>query len=1067
MFLFSIQMKPAALNIYIRRTGVVICFLFLSVIGRSQSYNMLRADYNAFREQANTDKLFETGNVLVKNYIKELLKDPIFFAEIENSFGNYYFNHNNFDSSIYCYSRAVNKVYSVKADTSFDYGFYVYNLAYVSGVAGNYERAEQYYLVSLPLMSKFFGQSSQEYTLMYKKYVDMKIEMGDYASAIPLNDALLYYFKTLKGENNSYYLSCLNNKARISQGQGNYNEASELFLKALYTTQQYHNTDTSTIATLTNNVAECYRMMGNYNGAEPLYLDAFKLENAYSKITKEELASLLNNMALLYKAKSNYSQAEKCFLKSIAYYKAAGYQNNVELANPLNNLGDLYRMMGNYKAAVSSIEQAVEIRKNTSGETHEYYANSLSNLALLKMEFNYLNDAEVLLLQCEAIYKNKLGEDNQRYANCLSNLSTLYARKKNYAKALEYKEKCLRLMEKSGAKETDKYGLYLSGKGTIECEMKNYKAAINTFTEAATIFKANFGVQNFEYIDMQFSIANIYDRLKNNPEAIHYYLSSMSGYKKIVEDNFVSMSEEEKTDFYYILSNRFETFYSFVIKLNKQSPAYKNGSLFKTLLNVRLLDKSLLLSESGNINKIIQASNDTAVKHLFTDWLQQKSRLQELYKYSLKELAQNDVDLEQEEAFKNTLEKKLSESSSLFKKATGKTDAFTAIKNRLTKTDLAIEIIRTAISVDAGVPQINYAALLIGKNYAVPKLITLDSCAFFDTLFINRYKQCIEDTLCDFLSYNRFYKAFEKYTGGITNIYFSADGIYQKLNLYTLFNPKTKTYLLENTEITQVNSLKDLLNTNEPANVSQTASLFGFPDYDLKSNTKSNTAAVASRAVFTDLPELPGTKKETEAITALLKTKNWKADLYLSQYATEDEIKKLNSPAILHVATHGFFLPDEDTGDDKIVGFSTEQAHRNPLLRSGLIMAGASAAKDTTLIQQEDGILTAYEASLLNLQNTDLVTLSACETGLGDLVNGQGVYGLQRAFLTAGAKSIIMSLWVVDDDATQELMTEFYKNYLQTDFQNSKRSSLRKAQLEIKKRYPQPYYWGAFVLIGN
>ena len=1045
---------------------MVFAFLFCSFTSFSQSYKQLCSNYTTYREQGNAEQTIETANVLVKNHVKELLKDPLLYAEIENSFGSYYYNLNNFDSAIYCYSRAVNKVYSVKADTSFDYGLYLYNLAFVSGKVGYYEKAEQYYLVSLPILAKFLNASSEEYTLFYKEYVEMKIDMGDYATAMPLNDALIYYFKTIKGENNTYYLACLNNKARIAQGQGDYSTAAQLFLKALYTNQQYNAGDTSNIATMANNVAECYRLMGNYDAAEPLYLEAYSLKSKYSKATKDDLASLLNNMGLLYKAKSNYSQAEACFLKSIDYYKVANYQNNTEFSNPLNGLGDLYRLMGNYKAAVANIEQAVMIRKNTSGETHEYYANALSNLALLQMQFDYLEEAESVLLQCEVIYRNKLGEENQRYASCLNNLATLYARKKQYSKALEYNGKCLQLMEKSGAKQTDKYALYLSAKGSVECEIKDYKAAIEAFTQASSIFKTNFGIQNFNYIDMQFSLANVYERAKNDSGAVRYYLNAMSGYKKIMEDNFVSMSEEEKTDFYYILSNRFETFYSFVITLPDK---FKTDSVLKTLLNVRLLDKSLLLSESRSTNKAIMATSDTTVKRLFTDWLQQKKYLQELYKYSLTELAQNNVDLEKEEAIKNTLEKELNSASAIFKKANTATNAFAGIKRSLTKKDLAIEIIRTAIVNDDGTPHINYAALLVGKEYTTPKLITLDSCAFFDTLFIDHYKHAIEDTLTDRLSYNRFYKAFEKYTNGVSNIYFSADGVYQKLNLYTLYNPATQKYLLENTEISQLNSLKDLLNVQEPANTNHTAALFGFPDYELKAviQHEAGTQAIATRSVFTDLPELPGTKKETEDIAAMLRSKNWKANLLLAQYATEEEIKKLESPAILHIATHGFFLPDEDTGDEKTLGFSTEQARQNPLLRSGLLMAGASAPKNNALLKQDDGILTAYEASLLNLQNTDLVILSACETGLGELVNGQGVYGLQRAFLTAGAKSIVMSLWVVDDDATQNLMTGFYQNYLESDPKNTKRKSLRQAQLALKKQYPHPYYWGAFVLIGN
>ena len=225
-----------------------------------------------------------------------------------------------------------------------------------------------------------------------------------------------------------------------------------------------------------------------------------------------------------------------------------------------------------------------------------------------------------------------------------------------------------------------------------------------------------------------------------------------------------------------------------------------------------------------------------------------------------------------------------------------------------------------------------------------------------------------------------------------------------------------------------------------------------------------------NRFGFSELPPLPGTKTEVENISKSLAGNAWNINMYTNEKASEQELKKLNSPKVLHIATHGFFLKDiADSEDETILGFETSKLQTNPLLRSGIMMAGASiVARDTMQTDfEQDGIFTAYEASLLNLANTDLVVLSACETGLGVDINNQGVFGLQRAFYIAGAKNLIMSLWVVDDDATQILMSEFYREWAMNPAKENISKAFKKAQADVRKKYPHPYYWGAFTLLGN
>ena len=203
---------------------------------------------------------------------------------------------------------------------------------------------------------------------------------------------------------------------------------------------------------------------------------------------------------------------------------------------------------------------------------------------------------------------------------------------------------------------------------------------------------------------------------------------------------------------------------------------------------------------------------------------------------------------------------------------------------------------------------------------------------------------------------------------------------------------------------------------------------------------------------------LPGTQVEIKKIAALF---GEDAAMHMEGEASERTAKAVDNPRVLHIATHGYFLEDEPVQRNDAQSYFS-----NPLLNAGLMLAGAeNFLKTGAPINDEgdDGILTAFEAMNLKLDETQLVVLSACETALGNVKNGEGVYGLQRALKLAGARSIVMSLWNVDDDATQQLMTAFYEEMLRTGDQQQ---AFRTAQQKVKEKYPSPFYWGAFVMVG-
>jgi CHAT domain-containing protein len=211
---------------------------------------------------------------------------------------------------------------------------------------------------------------------------------------------------------------------------------------------------------------------------------------------------------------------------------------------------------------------------------------------------------------------------------------------------------------------------------------------------------------------------------------------------------------------------------------------------------------------------------------------------------------------------------------------------------------------------------------------------------------------------------------------------------------------------------------------------------------------------------------LPGTRREGERIAALLGVEP------VLDRVLDQPLRAIRSPRILHLATHGFFLDDQHldpdtawrdlTSADRLAGARFE----NPLLRSGLLLAGFNTWRKGGDVpaEAEDGMLTAEDVTGMDLLDTELVVLSACETGLGQVHVGEGVFGLRRAFAVAGAKTLVMSLWKVPDEQTQQLMVDFYSRILRGE---GWAEALRQAQQALRARYPDPYYWGAFICQGD
>src|SRR5208283_4538665 len=260
-----------------------------------------------------------------------------------------------------------------------------------------------------------------------------------------------------------------------------------------------------------------------------------------------------------------------------------------------------------------------------------------------------------------------------------------------------------------------------------------------------------------------------------------------------------------------------------------------------------------------------------------------------------------------------------------------------------------------------------------------------------------------------------------------------------------------------------------LLSLNTPGQASPPP-MGSIPEY----STQSANGMRSQEAPTGLLVPLPGTAIELSKVENLLKKQNWQVVVYERDRALVEAVRGVHHPRVLYLATHGFFESDQAIPHN---GSATNQRpsseFEEPMLRSGLYFAGADHGREGKLIPEGlgDGVLTAYEASTLDLHGTEMVVLSACETGLGKVEAGEGVFGLLRGFEEAGADSVVISMWKVPDTHTQQLMTAFYENWLVKHME--KHQALRQAQIALRSRITDhfgadlPYYWGAFVLVGR
>ena len=834
------------------------------------------------------------------------------------------------------------------------------------------------------------------------------------------------------GEESLPFADATNVLAFVRQGQRNYAEAEPIFLKVLAIREKTAG-ETSLAAALSHsNLGVLYRAMGDYPKAEAHFSRSLAIYEKLLGDNRFETANLLNHFGMFYYGAGDYPGAEKLLLRSLKIKEKVFPAQHREIGIAFNNLGLIAWKSGDYEKAKEYYLRALKIFEIVNGTESDGVANILANLAIIYKE----SDAN--LTKAEEFYKRALaitikirGENNQAVADFLSSLSILYRSMKDFGQAEEFGLRAQRTYE-SILGEYNHYSLLSLGN-----LVKLYGA------------KGDFE-KSFEYAEKL--------------AAIH---------EKVIPLNLLSGSERQKFA-YYDLTNRFDQTLTLHI-----DNAPENEQIRDLAATALLRHKGRVLDAVSESLESLQTRLAPEDKKLLDDLADVNARLSK----TLLSKPQNLSPDERERQVKNLederekIEKEISRRSAGFYQPTAPV-TLEQIKSLIPDDVALVEFAvyrpqrwtQSADRQEFAAPR--YAVYVIRPNGEV-KWKLLGETKDFDKL-IEDFRRDLENSSSKNLEKSaraleeKLMKPLRALTIDAKRLLISPDGALNLIPFEALRDENGK-YLIENYEISYLTSGRDLLRMQtqrESKNKSLIIAnpLFGKASVENADEKNPRQSVTATRDITeTYFAPLAGTINEANSI----KKEFPAATVLTGADANENALKKTPAPRILHIASHGFFLEntDELESDSKKRGSAGgKEETKNPLLRSGIALAGANERKGGDA--KDDGILTALEASGLNLWGTKLVVLSACDTGIGDVKNGEGVYGLRRAFTLAGTETLVMSLWAVSDLATRELMTDFYKNLKNGE---GRGESLRKAKLEMlrKKGRTHPFYWAAFIQTGE
>jgi len=795
---------------------------------------------------------------------------------------------------------------------------------------------------------------------------------------------------------------------------------------------------------------QAYHLNGSYQSALETYGKALliwsgKINGSYSQVAKTYI-----DMGNTYYALGDYEKADAYYNRNLEILKDRIGEEQL-IAEAYNQKGNICYVLGDYERALEFYNKSLQEARGNITRRHPLKAQiymSLSNVYHIKGEYEKAQQFQEKALR---ILEKKFGKYHPYTGQSYNQLGAILYSLKDYGKALQYQEDAMQILSKTlGNNHPHKAPVY-NNLAITKFAFKQYDEAISFQELAIGIIEKRQGEDHPETIDYKLTLAKMYKRIGNYHSADSLWHIIVHEAIKHQNNSYLFLHDQQRLEYLNTVQNIYTNFYSFALMHGQEETI---GLATDLLINT----KSLVLDYGISFRKIMAQIDDEELTELAEELNKLNHRLigAEMHNSVIFNNQRRVNSLRQQRDY---ITAKILRNKTLKARLNTQIKTWQTLQNQLNDDEAIIDF----LLIDEGLKK-SYCAILTRKS-GTPLFISLTDESVITSILNN--KDYIGELSLRKQLYKELWLPLEAHLENVKTVYLSPSGALHKIPFEALQNDK-RQYLSEYFQFHYHSSMRDFAKS-EPQQVTyKDAVLIGHILYDLKDSL--DYQALSTRGDLRDkVTPLEGTLDEVNRIDTICQQVNLPTALLTINEPTEEVVQFLtgdNSPSIYHFATHGVFLNPTDTTDSESKLRSRLRLSSDPLKRSALMLYGANhtwVKGEKILGSKEDGILTALEVTALDLQNTDLVVLSACSTGLGDTHNTEGVFGLQRAFKLAGVNHVVASLWDVDDEATKDLMVKFYENLLKE--KQDPATALRNAKDHFRTKGYEPQDWAGFILI--